>query len=1534
MLIGPFRVRNLRRPASPSSQAPGSLSRPESRGTVCVVTGREYHTNAIQRPETRLRYYDDEDGELVTVGSSLELMSRLREPIRRRTEAPRLVKPTEVVISEEPSSPVSRPISPDLHVFEIETRGDSQKIWDEIAQRTKELQQDQNVSHPSLITNAAVQNNVPLPTRQIRYTPGHSTGCYHANSQPAMRPVVTWQMEEDPCKDDLSVNMDPSDDASRLQELKEHDERDRQQADEREFYFKVTKPQQISQATDSFSEEPSYTRLASSEAEHEAVAKEETPLLASFHEGNLTEEGKRQAILAGNQLRARTARTNPIRHPKSSRDLKTMSSDRNRWASYSASKPFGLDKAADKSKPKLTLFDEPTKSPELEGSLLQAFQAELAKISKPAAVNRSAFSLTPKVDSSPEGSKGKAPEKKPSPLEPTIYDDPRHSALKTLQNFTNGFQNLASSLRSGLEKEAAGRPMSNQATQAHDALVELFGDFESRMMNISESSELIAEKNEKGKDSVFYENDQFPLRDMLLRSLREVAQGIEALGVEMSSILSSSSNESAPKPLPRSTHEKATEKDTTVIISNLPLSAGWGEVRDLIYSQNGPRNLSGQSSSHGILAITIEPESADFPRRAKCQVLGYEKALKLFQRLDGWYFYNNRLSTSIAPSSDAETPKSNPAMVDPVTGQNGETKSPQATKPSSIPVKQKPFKPVVPSHQQTHLTGKPHSFDYTKIPAVLNTRESKAPSVHFVEPPVMPSKAFEQQSLYPGKESSKFEPTITYRHVSSPMPWDKIGDRRGRQTVKLYPSSSSDDPKNEYENTPAYLKRRSTPATSWQNSGFSYNRLLPSSNIVAGSSPSPLIPPFAKSLLGPEEETLSPRKDVDAESSWYGEPPKCVNSSVAYPITTSTRQTSPPRSAERIASTIHKDSSARRDEQRRIREDYMENLIELTRNKPAQSIRRWRSLHPGSTRTFGDLPSHITSKVNPEPTKPKDLRHARSTGAMKDFDRSASFLPDPVLSEPAIERESPTLKGKARKSFRPWVEDEPVLDTTISTSANEVTKSSQAATRFPTLEQFESRNKASVSRFPPLPSMEPLVPLRANAVNSERNGSVSELSTANVPSLDGSKAFFPALELNDFKAHREAERKPSDEAAEKHDQLIQAINGLADDIKKKSENIKEKYVGSASGNRPFSYKASNDEMRIPLPAGRFQAGDPSTTQWQSWTWGSSLAATAPESVSSLDTVHAIVPETTESSGQFFKRMTGIDDTRNRPTSPLSPVRSPPVAPAARLAGPFDPLAETATIHRHKIIEGVHRAATISSGPDDRWTTRNRRPYSEYFSGNGRMEWDRFVQGYKRPELRISVPGNPHRQSFPAESQPIPPFVPAMNRTAYTHQDGTTSTVTQHGPSFTTVSTTSAPSLSPLANMAAAGTVLTMPLSWFPTGLPHPTAPQTSVTPTAPPAPAVPQPQASSTLPTHHDPTTVSTIQKCVETLKNLGFGSGGPAGVGGADSDRNSGLEDDARLVVYAQAAEGDVNEAIDILEEERRCWDERRRDERGWILE
>lgn len=69
-MLGPFRIRNLGRPTSPANRASyASASRRSSPDAVVAITGPEYDTNVLMNPESKLRYLDDDDGEIVTVSS-------------------------------------------------------------------------------------------------------------------------------------------------------------------------------------------------------------------------------------------------------------------------------------------------------------------------------------------------------------------------------------------------------------------------------------------------------------------------------------------------------------------------------------------------------------------------------------------------------------------------------------------------------------------------------------------------------------------------------------------------------------------------------------------------------------------------------------------------------------------------------------------------------------------------------------------------------------------------------------------------------------------------------------------------------------------------------------------------------------------------------------------------------------------------------------------------------------------------------------------------------------------------------------------------------------------------------------------------------------------------------------------------------------------------------------------------------------------------------------------------------------------------
>lgn len=75
----------------------------------------------------------------------------------------------------------------------------------------------------------------------------------------------------------------------------------------------------------------------------------------------------------------------------------------------------------------------------------------------------------------------------------------------------------------------------------------------------------------------------------------------------------------------------------------------------------------------------------------------------------------------------------------------------------------------------------------------------------------------------------------------------------------------------------------------------------------------------------------------------------------------------------------------------------------------------------------------------------------------------------------------------------------------------------------------------------------------------------------------------------------------------------------------------------------------------------------------------------------------------------------------------------------------------------------------------------------------------------------------------------------------------------------------------------------------------------------------PRPQPQDSAPNHHDdsPSTIGRIDKCVETLISLGYG--------GSDEGGHH------RLAVYAAAADGKVNDAIEMIEDERKVYEQRK---------
>jgi hypothetical protein len=196
-----------------------------------------------------------------------------------------------------------------MHIFEIDHIGTSREIWEEIERMTRELKQSAVPSVPPLVdppATAASESARPV------YAPLNDSNRSKLpfNDQPSYS-------SEDTISN--SGQVDISDDLSRLNYVLAERMADQRQkaerhkslparpleapgsdrgADMRKLYFDASCPPRLSGGRPEASKPPRHTTMRLSDVlndvETETLARETTPLLASFEEGALTPEGQRQ----------------------------------------------------------------------------------------------------------------------------------------------------------------------------------------------------------------------------------------------------------------------------------------------------------------------------------------------------------------------------------------------------------------------------------------------------------------------------------------------------------------------------------------------------------------------------------------------------------------------------------------------------------------------------------------------------------------------------------------------------------------------------------------------------------------------------------------------------------------------------------------------------------------------------------------------------------------------------------------------------------------------------------------------------------------------------------------------------------------------------------------------------------------------------------------------------------------------------------------------------------------------------------------
>ena len=170
-----------KRPSSPLLPPFGirELNGPEAAPGVIQITGRQYTSTIRSQPDATLHYVDDDDGEIITVGSSLELQQRLDEPLKRpaRPFLPSLCNDNEM-----------------MHIFDIQQSAGSLAVWrDHEAYSSKSLRakspvKDDTTSLQSPVSPISLEPHITIPP-SLPTQPKPQTEV-HLDTQPTSSPAV------------------------------------------------------------------------------------------------------------------------------------------------------------------------------------------------------------------------------------------------------------------------------------------------------------------------------------------------------------------------------------------------------------------------------------------------------------------------------------------------------------------------------------------------------------------------------------------------------------------------------------------------------------------------------------------------------------------------------------------------------------------------------------------------------------------------------------------------------------------------------------------------------------------------------------------------------------------------------------------------------------------------------------------------------------------------------------------------------------------------------------------------------------------------------------------------------------------------------------------------------------------------------------------------------------------------------------------------------------------------------------------------
>ncbi|KAL8683059.1 MAG: hypothetical protein Q9186_000969 [Xanthomendoza sp. 1 TL-2023] len=165
-MLPQFYIRNLQ---SPLDQTPDPSAPPVSgaQSLTIRISTNEYDELLVRYPPAALNYMDNEDGEIVRVGSSLELAQRLEDPVSALARIGRQPKPGIRRTRGAVTDNKTLSILSQYHTFDIDPSNDVQKIWTGFRERTRLF--------PALFLDPSVLlASKVLPRKQERRSPSEA----------------------------------------------------------------------------------------------------------------------------------------------------------------------------------------------------------------------------------------------------------------------------------------------------------------------------------------------------------------------------------------------------------------------------------------------------------------------------------------------------------------------------------------------------------------------------------------------------------------------------------------------------------------------------------------------------------------------------------------------------------------------------------------------------------------------------------------------------------------------------------------------------------------------------------------------------------------------------------------------------------------------------------------------------------------------------------------------------------------------------------------------------------------------------------------------------------------------------------------------------------------------------------------------------------------------------------------------------------------------------------------------------------------